>query len=129
MNGAKIRMIREIRGYSQDHIAAKLGIAQTSYSRIENNQTKLDTEMLEKLAKELGVTPVDILSHEPTFVNFASNEGTQGIGHLDHFYSFQKDLVDKIISTKDQEIAGLKELIAILVKDKETLMSLLKNKR
>jgi len=55
-------MIRELRGYSQENIAARLGITQTSYSRIENNQTKLDTVILEKLAKELGVTVIDILS-------------------------------------------------------------------
>ena len=121
-------MIRELRGFSQENIAAKLGITQAAYSRIENNQTRLDTAMLEKVAKELGVTPVDILSHEPTVVNFAPNQGTQGIGHIEHFYSFQKDLVDKIISSKDQEIASLKEVIASLVRDKEALMQLLKNK-
>jgi len=62
MKGSKLRMIRELRGYSQENIAARLGITQTSYSRIENNQTKLDTVILEKLAKELGVTVIDILS-------------------------------------------------------------------
>jgi transcriptional regulator with XRE-family HTH domain len=129
MHGAKIRMIRELRGYSQENIAAKLGITQATYSRIENNQAKLDTATLEKLAKELGVTPVDILSHEPTVVNFAPNQGTQGIGHIEHFYSFQKDLVEKVIVSKDQEIANLKEIIAGLLKDKEALMTLLQSKR
>ncbi|TWI96834.1 helix-turn-helix protein [Mucilaginibacter frigoritolerans] len=129
MNGAKIRMIRELRGFSQENMAAKLGINQASYSRIENNQTKLDTIMLEKIAGELGVTPVDILSHEPTVVNFAPNQGTQGIGHIENFYSFQKDLVEKVIQSKDQEIANLKDVIASLVKDKEALMALIQEKK
>jgi len=129
MNGAKIRMIRELRGFSQENMAAKLDMNQASYSRIENNQTKLDTIMLEKIARELGVTPIDILSHEPTVVNFAPNQGTQGIGHIENFYSFQKDLVEKVIQSKDQEITNLKDVIAGLIKDKEALMALLQEKR
>ena len=118
MNGTKIRMIRELRGYSQENMAAKLGISQPAYSRIENNQTKLDTDTLETLAKELGVTPVDILSHEPTVVNFAPNQGTQGIGHIENFYSFQKDLVEKVIASKDEEIIRLNKIVEALLPKK-----------
>ena len=35
MFGEKIKMIRELRGFSQENVAAKLGIAQNAYSRIE----------------------------------------------------------------------------------------------
>ena len=115
-------MIRELRGYSQENIAARLGITQTSYSRIENNQTKLDTVILEKLAKELGVTVIDILSHEPTIVNFVPNHGVQAPGQAEHFYSIQKDLVEKIITSKDHEINSLKEIISALIKEKESYL-------
>lgn len=126
MYGAKIRMIRELRGFSQENIAAKLGITQTTYSRIESNQTKMDTDMLEKLAKELGVTPIDILSHEPAVINFASNQGQQGNNNtIENFYSFQIELFEKIIDSKDQEIAKLQEVIASLIKDKDGLMNTL----
>lgn len=78
MHGTKIRVIRELRGYSQAYLAEKLGIAQNSYSRIESNQTKLDTAMLAKIAAELGVSPAELLNTEPTVINFAPNQGTQG---------------------------------------------------
>ena len=48
MYGEKIRMIREIRNLSQEYMADQLGIKQNSYSKIENNQTKLTTEMFAK---------------------------------------------------------------------------------
>lgn len=115
MYGTKIRMLRELRGLSQENIAAQLGIAQNTYSKIENNQTKLSTEMLEKIATELGVSPADIMSHEPTVVNFAPNQGTQGIGHIEHFYSFQKELVEKMIASKDAEIERLQKLVESLL--------------
>jgi transcriptional regulator with XRE-family HTH domain len=128
MNGSKIRIIRELRGFSQENIASKLGITQTAYSRIENNQTKLNTGMLEKIAKELGVSSIDILSHEPTVVNFAPSQISQSFGHGENFHSFQKDLVEKIILSKDQEINNLKEIIASLMKSKDALIKLLGSK-
>lgn len=128
MYGGKIKMIRELRGFSQEYMAGKLGIAQNTYSKIETNQSKLSAEMLENVAKELGVTPVDILSHEPTIVNFASNQGTQGIGYIEHFYSFQKEFVEKVIASKDAEIEKLHKLIDGLLKDKEKLMELVNKK-
>lgn len=128
MSGTKIRMVRESRGYSQEYVAGKLNLDQSSYSRLESNQTKLDVDTLTKLADILGVPTSELLTSEPSVVNFAPNHGTQGIGHVENFYSFQKDLVEKVINSKDQEIASLKEVISNLVKDKEELMRLLAKK-
>ncbi|MBK7764418.1 MAG: helix-turn-helix transcriptional regulator [Bacteroidetes bacterium] len=40
MVGGKIRTFRMLRGFSQEHMAAKLGIDQTKYSRIESSKQK-----------------------------------------------------------------------------------------
>ena len=93
--GEKIRMIRELRGFSQDHMANKLNMAQNTYSRIEKNQTKLTAELLEKVAKELGVSPVDILSTEPAIVNFGTVHGTLQ-GNIENFYTYQKELLETV---------------------------------
>lgn len=124
--GEKIRLIREVRGFSQENIAARLGMAQNTYSKIENNQTKLTADMLGKIAEVLEVSPMDIMSNMPAIVNLQPNQGTQGIGHIEHFHTFQKDVVDKLIAAKDAEIAGLKEIIAGMAKDKEALMEVIK---
>lgn len=124
MYGNKIRTIRELRGFSQETLASMIGIEQNTFSRIETNQTKLSTEMLEKIAKALGVSPMDIISSEPTVVNFASNQGTQGIGHVEHLYTFQREWVEKIMTSKDDEIASLKKIIEGLLKDKEQMQQL-----
>ena len=93
--GEKIRMIREIRGFSQEDMASKLDMAQNTYSRIEKNQTKLTAEILERLAKELGVSPVDILSTEPAIVNFGTVHGTLQ-GNIENFYTYQKELLETV---------------------------------
>ena len=51
--GFKIKKIRELRNYSQEHMAEKLGISQVSYSRVESGQTKMDLKRLHDIAKVL----------------------------------------------------------------------------
>lgn len=122
MYGDKIRMIRELRNFSQEYVAENLGIKQNSYSKIENNQTKLTAEMLQKISVFFGVSPMDIINQQPAIVNFQANQGTQqAIGHIETFVSTQKELFEKIISSKDSEIIRL-------IKQVEDLMKLIGGK-
>lgn len=113
MYGEKIKMIRELRGFSQEHIADKLNMAQNTYSRIEKNQTKLTAEVLEKLAKELGVSPVDILSSEPAIINFGTVHGTLQ-GNIENFYTYQKELLETIRTTLETVIEHNKLLMRFI---------------
>lgn len=126
MYGEKIKIIRELRGFSQEYMANKLEVAQNTYSKIETGQTKLTAEMLKKISDLLGVSPVDILSNQPAIINFESNQGTQGIGHIEHFYTFQREFVEKMVASKDSEIQHLKEIINGLIKDKALMIEHLK---
>lgn len=122
MYGSKIRTIRLLRGYSQEHMAEKMGIDQSAYSRIENNNQKLTVQQLETIAKELGVSIQDITNHEPVIIN--NNSSTIGAqGHIENFYNDQKDMLEKIIASKDDEIKNLKEVIQSL---KEVITSIKK---
>lgn len=119
MYGTKIRMIRELRGISQENIAHELGIAQNTYSKIESNQTKLTTEMLAKIADVLEVSPMDIMTQQPAIINFQPNQGTQqAFGHVDTFVSTQKELFEKLLEAKDAEIERLQKLVETLLERK-----------
>ncbi|WP_259068731.1 helix-turn-helix domain-containing protein [Mucilaginibacter sp. X4EP1] len=119
MFGEKIRIIREMRGFSQENVAAKLGIAQNAYSRIETNQTKLESSMLVKLADILGVSPMDILSSQPAIINLQSNKGTQqSFGYVENVISGQKELYEKMLQSKDEEIARLNKIVEKLLNSK-----------
>jgi transcriptional regulator with XRE-family HTH domain len=120
MYGEKIKMIREVRNLSQEFVADKLGIKQNSYSKIENNQTKLTAEMLQKIADVLQVSPMDIMNQQPAIINLQPNQGTQNaIGYIETFVSTQKELIDKIVSAKDSEINSLKQIIDKLIGEKK----------
>lgn len=122
MHGAKIKAFRMMRGFSQDYMADRLEVTQATYSKIEGNKQKATSEQLDKIAKELGVTIADITSNEPIMIlNQASNHGAQG--HIENFYADQKELYQKLISSKDDEINNLKEVIQSL---KDVIASLSK---
>jgi transcriptional regulator with XRE-family HTH domain len=53
--GRKIARIREIKGIKQEALALELGVSQQTISNIEKSE-KLEDEVLEKVAKYLGVT-------------------------------------------------------------------------
>jgi transcriptional regulator with XRE-family HTH domain len=119
MFGEKIRLIREMRGLSQENVATLLGIAQTAYSRIETNQTKLDSGMLVKISEVLGVSPMDILSSQPAIINLQSNKGTQqSFGYVETVMSGQKELYEKMLEGKDAEIVRLNKIVEKLLAKK-----------
>lgn len=117
MYGEKIRIIRELRNYSQEYVAEQLGIKQNSYSKIERNETKLTAEMLQKISTLFGVSPIDIISSQPAIVNFQPNQGTQqSFGYIETFVSTQKEIYDKMIAGKDAEISRLTKQVEELMK-------------
>src|SRR5579862_2701634 len=119
MYGEKIRLIREMRGFSQENVAAKLGIAQNAYSRIETNQSKLESGMLVKIAEVLEVSPMDILSSQPAIINLQSNKGTQqSFGYVETVISGQKELYEKMLAGKDEEITRLNKIVEKLLSKK-----------
>ncbi|NOU47243.1 MAG: helix-turn-helix transcriptional regulator [Bacteroidales bacterium] len=62
--GLKIKEIRELRNFTQEHMAERLGISQVSYSRIENEQTKLDLKRFHDIARILEIDPSLILNFD-----------------------------------------------------------------
>lgn len=62
--GEKVRMIREIKGISQESIATHLNISPQAYGKIEREETKLDFDRIEEIAKYLQVRMEDIINFD-----------------------------------------------------------------
>lgn len=128
MYGEKIKTIRELRGFSQEFMANKLGIAQNTYSKLETGQTKLNADALRKIAELLGVSPIDILSSQPTIIKFEPDKKTSEIDHTGMLFTYQREFVEKMVASKDIEIQHLKEIIQVLIKDKELMLAFINTK-
>jgi len=137
MYGNKIRALRLFRGFSQEYMCQKLEIDTSKYSRIETNSQKPTVDLLEKISKVLGVSTADIISNEPIIIQTnSSTNGTGGIGRIENFYSEQKELIDTLLKSKNDENERLvkqNETLAkqneMLLKQNEQLMKLLEKKK
>lgn len=64
MPGSVIRHYRELKNFSQKHVAREMGISQNAYSKIENNITQLTVQHIKQLAKIFDVALIDLLKEE-----------------------------------------------------------------
>lgn len=59
-----IRKVREFRNYTQDYLAAKLGISQNAYSKIELGYSKITLDRLFHIALILEVEIMELLQFD-----------------------------------------------------------------
>ena len=108
----KIREIRKDRGYSHEYMAHLLDISQVAYSKIEKNETKLTVERLFKIAEILEAKIEDILDIKADKV-YKQDLKDNSIGHqeIQNMYQDNKEVYEKLIASKDEQIALLKSLL------------------
>lgn len=109
--GAKIKKLREIRGYSQSFMAVKLGISQTQYSYLENKQKCIAEDVIKIIAVLLGVSvaylenfdPDDVIQNEITLKEKMKMQDFKGKSHI-----AERNAYLELIARLKEEIAELK---------------------
>ncbi|MBK8443294.1 MAG: helix-turn-helix transcriptional regulator [Sphingobacteriales bacterium] len=78
--GEKIKKIRELKGLTQEYIAEKLNVSPQAYGKIERNETRLDVERLQQIAKILEVSTefISNFDERQIFINSQYNGGYKG---------------------------------------------------
>ncbi|MEO6521952.1 MAG: helix-turn-helix transcriptional regulator [Mucilaginibacter sp.] len=61
---ANIRRIRELKNYTQDYLAAKLGISQNAYSKIELGYSNITLSRLFNIAEILEIDVITLIKTE-----------------------------------------------------------------
>ena len=62
--GETIRMLRELKGWTQEDLARHSGITATNISLLENGRVEIGKKRAEQLAKAFGVHPAIIMFPE-----------------------------------------------------------------
>jgi transcriptional regulator with XRE-family HTH domain len=75
--GTKIRTLRELKGYSQEYMAEKLGISQSNYSRLENSEAEITLTRLEEVSEILDIDPLVLLAMDEQY-NFQNCQWSTG---------------------------------------------------
>lgn len=110
--GFNIRKTREKRGFSQDYMANVLEISQASYARLENEDTKITVERLYKIAEILDSSIIDFFDVDKMIIqNQTNNDGAFGNGYVQNLHIENKEIYEKLLKSKDEQIALLTKII------------------
>jgi transcriptional regulator with XRE-family HTH domain len=124
--GRKIGRIREMKGIKQEALAIELGVSQQTVSNIEKS-SKVEDEVLEKIAKALGVTGDAIrnFSEEAVtnyFNTFNQSVSSSNFGHnntctfnpldkLVELFEENKKLYERLLDSEREKVELLKKKI------------------
>ena len=105
--GDKIRKVTELKSFTQDYMAGKLEISQRAYSKIENNDIKLDWGRIEYSSKIIDVKPFDLISFDDNLVfNNCSQSGK--------FQTFNNNFPTELTKSFDYRINHLEKEVLFL---------------
>lgn len=62
--GEKLRLLRKLKGYTQETMAGKLHMERRSYANLENNVTKIDMERMAQIAEVYGIELEELLAFD-----------------------------------------------------------------
>lgn len=108
--GFNIRKMRESKGFSQDYMAQVLNISQASYARIENEDTKITVDRLYKIAEILEKNIIEFFDTDKIKIeNITSHDNSHGF--VQNLHIENKEIYEKLLQCKDEQIALLSGLI------------------
>ena len=118
----KIRLVRQLKGWSQEEVASKLEMSQNGYGCIERGETDINLSRLEQIATLFGVKLADLLElTEQGVLNLACEQnqsnwhiGSSAYEALQLWTELEKQQL--INAQKDKEIEYLKQINALLNK-------------
>ena len=112
--GTRIRTLRKSRGFSQEEMADRLHISQSTYSRIENNESNNWVHLIEKLCTELQIKPEELFTIEGLVQNNTDNASGVQNHTLHDTHITINQLSDKVIELYEDKIKMLEAEVARL---------------
>lgn len=119
--GNKIRSIRELKNFTQEYLAKKLGISTRAYSKIESGETQVTVNRLLEISNIFGVSVQEILGFDKAMV-FNNNPINSKVNHYVAYNNTEieevKKLYERIIAEKEKVIFHLENQIKLMSKNK-----------
>ena len=111
----KITSLRSQKGYTYENMADELRITPSGYRKIETGETKLTMERFFKIAEILKESVSSLLEVSGENV-FNQNSNENSVNHqyqqkFENFYQDNKETYEKLLASKDEQIALLKEML------------------
>lgn len=117
--GQKIKKLRELRNYTQEHMAEQLNITRQGYGKIERDETDVGYQRLEEIAKILQMEVIDLVGFDDKKQVFNVNNSNSpnsynNIGYVvNTLPDMERRLYEEKVESRDKEIAYLKQIIGL----------------
>ncbi|WP_257667045.1 helix-turn-helix domain-containing protein [Parapedobacter tibetensis] len=124
----KLKLLRERHSYTQEFVASKLGISQSTYFNLEAGNTKLSVKRAAQLAEIYGIPASFFFDNACTFTNYNIGDFSRTINRSEISNSDLKDiklLYEKLLQEKDLLIDFLTNELNVCKKEKKILSELL----
>jgi len=108
----KISSVRIKKGYTLDNMAHELDLTQASYRKIEIGETNLSVERLFQISEILDTPLNELLEIGNDVFQQTNNENTSVYQQkVENFYQENKEVYEKLLQSKDEQIALLKSML------------------
>lgn len=117
----KIKNMRELKNFTQEYMAEKLGITQAAYSKMENGTNKISYAKITEISKIFGVKPEELLAFDSqkffnSFNNVKGDHNHYGSvtinldeGDIKKLYEDKIVLLQKLLDMTEIELYKYKE--------------------
>ena len=108
--GKNIKQYRELKNITQEHMATCLDISQPTYAKIESGQITPKIERLQQISRILEVD-LSTLLNTSNNLTFNFHKEAYYSGYINNQHVELKETYEKLIASKDEQIALLKSLL------------------
>jgi transcriptional regulator with XRE-family HTH domain len=117
--GQKIKKLRELKNLTQTHVAEKLGVSQSAYSKMELGESEVTFNRLEKISEVLEMKPEEVIAFNESMVfNVMHNQnGGNVFGDINNTVSdTERQLYQDQINLLKEEVTYLKKMLEKVLK-------------
>lgn len=120
--GEKLRLLRKLKGYTQETMAGKLYMERRSYANLENNVTKIDMERMTQIAEVYGIELEELLAFdENTIFEKCFNK------NIESFFSVQEFKSTTSIEEREFFIQQIQQLLETFDKERKVFIETIEN--
>lgn len=120
--GEKLRLLRKLKGYTQETMAGKLYMERRSYANLENNVTKIDMERMAQIAEVYGIELEELLAFdENTIFEKCFNK------NIESFFSIQEFKSTTSIEEREFFIQQIQQLLETIDKERKVFIETIEN--
>ena len=108
----RIKKLRKAKGFTQPQMAELLNMEKSVYARLETGKTYSWAKYLEELLNVFETTPEKFFEDIGSNIVINNNNCPYGgNGNVENMYAENREIYEKLLAAKDEQIALLKEML------------------